>query len=402
MARRRFVALVTGWQVVASSCYYSLFAATTFLQDAFGISRLYVGIAITTLTLGYTLALFPAGAATDAYGERPVLVWGIAGLGVAAITAVLVPAYPLLLVAAFALGAAYASAMPASNRAIVRGVPASEQGFAMGVKQVGVTAGSGLAALVVVTVAPILATWQAGFYALGTLAVLVSVLFFLRFEGTPGSGTVAMPDLRGLGGDPTYLALVAAGLFLGAALFTTIGYTTLYLTDGVALSAGVAGLGFAAMQVAGSGGRVAAGKLTDVLLGATTWSPARAAAAVLLGQAVSGAALLGALVVVAGKVLALVVLVGVGLTVAGFTGVYYACLASLVDDAEIGAATAGGQTALNAGALVAPPAFGWLADELGFAAGWTLLAAITLLGAGCALVVFRRAGTGSVGGRADV
>lgn len=402
MGRRRFVALVTGWQVVASGCYYSLFAASTFLQETFGVSRLLVGVAITTLTLGYTVALFPSGAATDAYGERPILVVGIAALGAGAIAAGLAPTYWLLLVAAFVLGAAYASAMPASNRAIVRGVPASARGTAMGVKQVGVTAGSGLAALVVVTVAPLFATWEAGFLALGGLALAVAAVFYWRYEGAAAPGEAAMPDLRGLGADPTYLALVAAGVFLGASLFTTLGYTTLYLTDGVALSAGIAGLGFAAMQVAGSVGRVGAGNLTDRLLAETAWSQARAAAAVLAGQAVAGAVLLGGLVFVTDGLPVLALLVGVGVTVAGFTGVYYACLTALVDDGEVGTATAGGQTALNAGALVAPPAFGWLADGLGFAAGWTMVAGITLLGAGLVLLVFRQAGTASRPRAADV
>jgi sugar phosphate permease len=401
LRRRRFVALVTSWQVVASSCYYSLFAATTFLPEAFGISRTLVGVAITTLTFGYTVVLFPSGAAVDAVGERPVLVLGAAALGTAAILAGLAPTYWLLLVAAVALGAAYATAMPASNRAIVAGVPASERGTAMGIKQVGVTGGSGLSAVIVVTVAPLVATWRAGFLAIGALALLVAGVFYLTYEGEPGSGDRRLPDLRGLGGDPTYLALVAAGLFLGATLFTVLGYTTVYLTEGAALSAGVAGLGFAAIQVAGGAGRVGAGRLTDALVAAAGWGPARAAAAVVLGQSVAGAALLAALAAGPGRLVALAVFVGVGATIVGFPGVYYACLAALVEDEAVGTATAGAQTALNAGALLAPPAFGWLADGVGFAAGWLLLVAITLLGAACAALVFSRAGTGSATASAD-
>jgi MFS family permease len=156
-------------------------------------------------------------------------------------------------------------------------------------------------------------------------------------------------------------------------------------------AAGIAGLGFAAMQVAGSAGRVGAGSLTDRLMVWMGWSQARAAAAVLAGQALAGAALLAGLVFVTDGLVVLALLVGVGVTIAGFTGVYYACLTALVDEGEIGTATAGGQTALNAGALVAPPAFGWLADGLGYDAGWTLLAGIAVLGAVLAGLVFRRA-----------
>src|SRR6056297_1099671 len=86
-SRRRTVALVTGWQVVASTCFYALFAATAVIRDAFGLSRFLVGVMVTAATLGYTVALFPVGAAVDGAGEKPVLVGGLLALalGVAAV-----------------------------------------------------------------------------------------------------------------------------------------------------------------------------------------------------------------------------------------------------------------------------------------------------------------------------
>ncbi len=392
MDTRRLVALVTGWQVVASACYYSLFAASTFLRESFGVSRFLVGVAITTLTLGYTLALFPSGALVDAYGERPILVGGLAGLAVGVVAVGLAPSYALLLPAVLVLGVAYASAMPASNRAIVSGVPPADRGMAMGLKQVGVTGGSAVAAIVVVSLAPLVATWEVGLYALGAMGATVAVLFFVFYDGSSGSGELTIPDLRGLGANRTYLALVVAGGFLGAALFTTVGYATLYLTDGVALSVGVAGVGFAAMQVSGSLGRVAAGRLTDRLVGITDWGPGQAAAGVLLGQGAVGAVLVAGLAVFAHPIVALVLLVAVGATIVGFTGVYYACLTAIVGDETVGTATAGAQVALNAGGLAAPPAFGWLADVAGFGASWTLLAGSAVVGTGFAWLAFRRLG----------
>jgi len=47
---------------------------------------------------------------------------------------------------------------------------------------------------------------------------------------------------------------------------------------------------------------------------------------------------------------------------------------AVVDDEEVGAAAAGGRTAINLGGLVAPPAFGYLADTAGYALGWYALA----------------------------
>lgn len=385
MRAARAVAAVVGWQTVASVCYYTVFAATPFLREAFDVSRLLVGVVLAAATLGYTLALFPSGAAVDALGEKPVMVGGLVALAAGAAGVAVAGDYPALVVAVVLLGAAYATAMPATNRAVVESVPPGRHGVAMGVKQVGVTTGSGLAALLVVTVAPAVASWRAGFLAAAAAAVAAAVGFALVYRGGPGSGEWALPDVRGLLADPAYVALVAAGLFLGAALFTTVGYATLYLVEVAGAPAALAGVGFAAMQATGSGGRVAGGALADRLGGGAAGS-----ATVLTWQGALGAVLLAVLALELPVAGALAVLGGVGATVLGFTGLYYACLTAIVGDDEVGAATAGGQTALNVGALAAPPAFGFLADAVSYRASWLLLAAVVGLGTGLLVVVRRR------------
>ncbi|MBV0900305.1 MFS transporter [Haloarcula salina] len=384
-ATTRQLGLVTGWQVVASTCFYALFAGTALLRDAIGISRFQVGIVVTAATLGYTVALFPVGAAVDGAGEKPVLVGGLLALAAGVGAVALSDSFLTLLAAACLLGAAYATAMPATNRAIVTSVPSAVRGRAMGIKQVGVTGGSGVAAVLVVSLAPSVGAWNLGFLVAGGVAALVAVAFAVGYRGAPG-GQWRLPDVRALAGNRAYVALAAAGFCLGAALFTTVGYATLYLTDAVRVSVAVAGLGFAAMQVSGSAGRVVAGWLAD----RREEGEALANASVLLGQAALGVLLLAALAIPAlSKPVAIALLVGVGATVLGFTGLYYACMTALVPTEEVGAATAGGQTALNAGALLAPPAFGWLADASSYRAGWLLLAAVAAAGV-ASLVVARR------------
>ncbi|WP_284010663.1 MFS transporter [Haloarcula pelagica] len=379
------VALVTGWQVVASTCFYALFAGTTLFREYLGLSPFLVGVVVTAATLGYTLALFPVGAAVDGAGERPVLIGGLIALAASVVGVGLAGGVVGLALAAGCLGAAYATAMPATNRAIVTAVPEGTRGRAMGLKQVGVTAGSGLAAVLVVSVAPTVGPWNGGFLAVGAAALVVAAAFAVGYRGTPG-GEWRLPDVRGLRRNRAYVALSAGGFFLGAALFTTVGYTTLYLTEAVGVSVALAGLGFAAMQVTGSAGRVVAGWLADRLGGG-----ARANATVLLGQALLGVGLLAVLAAPGlSRPTALAVVSLVGATILGFTGLYYACMTALVPTEEVGAATAGGQTALNAGALLAPPAFGWLADTTSYRAGWLLLAVVALAGTAAIAVVVRQ------------
>jgi len=71
-----------------------------------------------------------------------------------------------------------------------------------------------------------------------------------------------------------------------------------------------------------------------------------------------------------------------GFFVLGNTGVYYSYMATLVAADEMGGASAGGQLALVVGSIVAPPAFGYLADTVGYRGSWWLLASGTVVASG--------------------
>jgi MFS family permease len=380
----RPVGLVAGWQTAASLCYYSIFAATGFVREAFALSESLVGVFLTAALVGYTVALFPSGAAVDGYGERPVMLAGLLGLAVAAVVVSLAPTYAAVLAAAALLGAAYSTAMPASNRGIVAAAPTGRTSLAMGLKQVGVTTGSAAASLVVTGVAAV-AAWQVGFWAISLLAVGYTAVFALRYRGRPGTGDLSVPDVRGLLGQRTYVVLVAAGFFVGASIFTMLGYIVLYVQDAVGASAAAGGVALALTQLTGSAARIGAGGLADRLGGA------RGSALVALGQLGLGAALFAGVAVAPGSLaVAFFLFAGLGVSIHGSTGVFYSCLTDLVDGDEVGAATAGGQTAINLGGVVTPPAFGYLVEIGGYDAAWGLLAVSAGAGAVLLLAVVRR------------
>ncbi|KAB1197641.1 MULTISPECIES: MFS transporter [Haloferax] len=381
----RAVATVTGWQTAASLCYYTIFAATGFVRDAFSLSESLVGVFLTAALLGYTFMLFPTGAAVDGFGEKPVMVVGLLALAVALVgVSFAPPSYALLLGTAALLGVAYSTAMPGSNRGIVAAAPAGSKNLAMGLKQVGVTFGSGASSLIVTGIA-VVAAWQVGFWVIAAVAVGYAVVFAVQYDGVPGTGRLEWPQVGGLSGNRAYVALVGAGLFIGASIFSMLGYTVLYVQDVAGAAPAIAGGVLAATQVTGSIGRIGAGSIADRLGGA------HGAATVALVQ-LAGAVLLFALLAIAGGSLALtvVVFVALGLTIHGSTGVFYSCLSGVVADDDIGAATAGGQTAINTGGLLAPPIFGIIVESVGYGAGWAFVAVATVAAAGLLFVVTRR------------
>ncbi|MFW5919111.1 MAG: MFS transporter [archaeon] len=377
------VGAVGGWQVVASSTYYSVFAATAAVSREFQVTQYQIGILLAVLTLGYTLFLFPAGAVVDGYGDRPTMVLGLGLLSVGAVTISAASSFQILLVAAFVLGASYASAMPATNRAIAARAPHGRYNLAIGVKQVGVTTGSAIASIFVTNATRVGGTWRTAFFAVGVVAGIVAVGTLFGYRGTGGSGSMELPDIRGLRANRTYVLLTVAGFFVGSAIFTTTGYMVPYL-EASGASVQIAGIALATMQVSGSAGRIGVGEFADRLPG----SPEAGALRVMLAQMGTAAALFLVLPL-AGVSTKFVLVAVLGVSLLGVTGLYHGTLVRMVPDDEAGAATAGGQTMINLGGLVAPPAFGLVADAAGFQVGWRVLAVGSFLSATFLAVAIR-------------
>lgn len=361
-----------------------MFAATPFFRTEFGLSRFQVGFVITALTLGYAIGLLPVGVLVDRFGEYRTLSLGLVGLSTGAALVAGAPSIALLLAAAFFLGSLYATAIPGTNKAIYDNVATGKQNFAMGVKQVGVTAGSGISALVVTGLAGIF-FWQAGFLVAAAVGLTVTVLFAVLYTNTNDGGTADYPDFRSLSHNRPYRRLVMAGFFLGAVLFSTTGYTVLFVQEEIGASVEFAGVVLALVQLFGSLGRIITGWLSDALPG----DPHFRIGAILIVQTLAGAALFVGVAATSTPIGAAVAFAALGFFVLGNTGVYYSCMATLVAADEMGGATAGGQLAIVLGSVVAPPTFGYLADSVGYHVGWWLLAGLCLVTAGVVLFVVR-------------
>ncbi|GAA0293777.1 MFS transporter [Halarchaeum salinum] len=382
----RGVLTIALWQIVASLCYYSVFPATDAFKADFGLSGVQVGFIVTTLTLGYTVFLFPAGALVDAYGDRPAMVGGLVGLALGASGVYFATSYPMLLVAVFVLGAAYSTAMPATNIAVAERAPRGSYNLAVGIKQVGVTLGSALAAFVVAGLALFALGWQFGFLIAAAVSAVIAVGFLTAYKGAPGSGEISFPDVRALWGNRALMMLAAGGFFVGAGVFTTTGYVVPYLESSTTATTAVASMVLGVTQLTGSAGRIGAGALADRIRG----SAATASIRVLSWQSGLGAVTI-AVIPLFGMPSAAVGFAILGVGLLGVTGLYHGALVALASADQSGAATAAGQTTVNFGGLVVPPVFGYLADTAGYAAGWYLLAACGALGVVCALIAGRLA-----------
>ncbi len=377
----RIVIAVTIWHIAASICYYAIYAGTPFFRDAFDLSGLEIGFLITALTLGYATFLLPFGIATDRFGERRTLSVGLAGLALGLLAVALAPTYWLLLIAVFLLGSMYGSATPGTNKAIFDRIEPGRQHRAIGIKQIGPTIGSAIGAILVTSVAGLF-FWQFGFLLAAAVGVVTAGTFvFVYRRGEPANAT--HPDFRGLLSNRAYVVLLLAGVCLGAAFYTTTGYTVLFVDESVGATVAVGGVVLAALQLTSSAGKIGAGLLADLLPG----RPRLRTSAIIVAQAIGGGVLFFLLPLMGSTLAVGGVFAVLGLFVLGSSGLYYSCISTLVREEELGAASAAGQLAMTVSGLFAPPTFGYLVDVSGYAAAWGFLGVLSFAAAGFLLTI---------------
>jgi sugar phosphate permease len=277
------------------------------LREAWDLSLPALGALLATVNWGVTATLLAWGALADRMGEARVVALGLGGSAVALAAAALAPDVAVLGVALAAAGALSAAAIAASGRAVMGWFGRDQRGLALGLRQMAVPLGAGLAA------AALPATVLAGglgaaFLALAAAAVVgaASALIFLRpppaaAAPRPGGPPPPLRD-RGL-----WRLSAASGLMLWAQAALS-GFFMVLLVETHGLGAGAAAGLFGLVHLLGGAARVGAGVLSDrtgrriphlrlhalalsgsllMAAAANGWGPWAAAAALTLATALS-------------------------------------------------------------------------------------------------------------------
>src|SRR5579863_2565508 len=132
------LALFAGAMVAASLFVVSTGALTPALQSSFSIPQSQIGLILSIQMIGSMLATALAGALTDRFGDRAIVLWTGWIMGIALICASLIHNFAWLLLWLAIYGIGYAAVTPAGSHAIVFFFKREDRGFAMGVRQCGV------------------------------------------------------------------------------------------------------------------------------------------------------------------------------------------------------------------------------------------------------------------------
>ena len=359
-AQTSFSAVIIGLPVLAPA-----------LRDAHDLSLLQVGVVLDALWIGTLLTLLPWGLLADRVGERLVLATGLVLCAAALVGAGYAERFEPLILLILLAGAAGASVNAASGRAVMQWFPASERGFALGVRQTAIPVGGLISALVL----PALAL-RSAFVFLAVLCVAGALFGAVVIREREGAAEDDVLEPRGLGATlrdhRLWLLCGASGFYLVAQLAIT-GFLVLFLHDERGLTDAAAAGVLAGVQVVAAAMRIGGGHWSDRL-----GSRIRPLRIVGVGSAITLAVAVALLSAPLPLLIASFVLAG-GLAMS-WNGLSFTAAAEIAGRARAGAALGMQQSALAAAGAIVPPAFAAIVAASSWRLGFALSAAFPLAG----------------------
>src|SRR5699024_4928120 len=131
----------------------SLAPFSPLVEEDLSLSKAQIGMLPAALFLGQALISVHAGYFVDRIGTKNMMIILSICLGTSFSLLSLSSFYPLILFLIIIGGFGYGAMHPASNRGVILWFPIRRRGTAMGIKQMGITTGSAMAALILLPMA---------------------------------------------------------------------------------------------------------------------------------------------------------------------------------------------------------------------------------------------------------
>lgn len=342
------------------------------LRHRYDLSLGQTGLLISGSLVGSVASLIPWGLATDRLGERVVLVTGLAGCGAGLLGAASAHGFWSLGLLLAAAGASGASVQSASGRAVMHWFPPSERGLALGIRQTAIPASGFVVAL---AVPPVVhaggPAW--GFATLGLACLAGAAVGGLVLREGPRPDDAAAVVGPGPFRDRRIWTLSLGSSLVLAPQLCVAGFAVLYLHERRGLTDGRAAAVLAVMQLLAIGGRISAGRWSDVR--ASRIGPLRAIALTAAVLVAATAAL-----VTAPLPLVIPVLVAAGVVSMSWNSLSFAAAVELAGSGRSGAAIGLQQTLLNVPGAAYPGLYGVLVAATSWRVGFAVVALFPLAG----------------------
>jgi MFS transporter, ACS family, hexuronate transporter len=353
------------------------------------LSKAQIGMLPAGLFLGQALASIPAGFLVDRVGSRRLLLVLSICLGTGFILSTFFTHFWSMLLFVVIGGLGYGAMHPVSNRGIIYWFSKTQRGTAMGIKQMGVTLGSALSAVVLLPVA-VSYGWRTAMIGAAMLLIVTGILSFFHYrdsENAPANNSkqrlsVFYRSMWGMIRNKSLLLVSLSALGLNGAQMCLNTYLVLFAYEKLGISLFLSGLLLVISEAFGSFGRVAWGVISDRI-----FNGERIIIIIVIAIVSSIASTTMALLPNHTPFGVLVPIVAVfGFAVSGFNGIWMNLASELVPPEQAGISSGLSITIGSLGVMAAPPIFGLMVDLNGnYSSGWLFITC--LLGVVMAILI---------------
>lgn len=378
----KMLAWLFATQVLVAFVGRSLAPLGVLIGHDLSLTKAQIGMLPAALFLGQSIAAIPVGFLTDQVGSKRLLLALAVCLGASFMFMTLTSFFVLVLIMITIGGLGYGAMHPVSNRGIMYWFSARKRGTAMGIKQMGVTFGSALAALLLLPLANEIG-WRPVLFGAGLLLIIVGYLTYLFYydpqngSETPklaaGSFFSSMKEI--MWHKPLLLVSLAAVGLQGCQMMLNT-YLVLFAYEKLEIALVLAGVLLVISEVGGSIGRVAWGVISDRIFNG------RRLIILMLISIFSGVISFVISQLPTGTSFAMMTVITFvfGFCIAGFNGVWMNAATELVPREQSGAASGFSIMIGSWGVILGPPLFGFIVDNTGsFSAGWLFLSSILVI-----------------------
>ncbi|MGE7780454.1 MFS transporter [Peribacillus sp. NPDC097264] len=341
------------------------------------LTKAQIGLLPAGLFLGQALASIPAGFLVDHLGSRRLLLALSLCLGINFIASTFVTHFALMLIFVVLGGLGYGAMHPVSNRGIIYWFSQTQRGTAMGIKQMGVTLGSALSAVVLLPIAASFG-WRTAVICAAFLLIMTGFVSFFQYRDSKNApqtndghqlGQFYRSMWKLVHNKPLLLVSLSA-LGLNGAQMCLNTYLVLFAFEKMGIPLVLSGLLLVISEAFGSVGRIAWGVISDRFFN---------------GERISIIMIITIISAITSSTMSFLpeetpfsILVPItavfGFAVSGFNGIWMNLASELVPPEQAGISSGLSITIGSIGVMVAPPLFGLMVDITGsYSWGWLFI-----------------------------
>lgn len=375
-----------GWllavQILVAFVGRSISPLGVLIGEDLSLTKSQIGLLPAALFFGQSIVSLPAGFLVDKIGTKKMLLFVAAVLGLSYIILTFTSFFSIILLMICLGGLGYGASHPAANRGIIYWFHASDRGLAMGIKQMGITFGSALAALLLLPLASEWG-WRPAVLAASIFLLVIGFLAYFSYMEPKipsdvlrnGETSSFFKEFMNMAKHKALVLISTAAAILNGSQMILNTYIVLFAYERLKLPLVLAGVLLVVSEVGGSCGRVVWGIVSD------RFFQSRRVIILIIISSIIG--LVSAVVAFLPSYTSFLVMVPIififGFTVSGFNAIWMNAATEIVPHEKSGIATGFTLTIGSWGVMVGPPVFGLIVDFTGtYLMGWLFITLMML------------------------